>query len=219
MSLALTVLADFPFILALAAALAAGFTAVMLRRAAPAVGTWAFQLGGLMWLVSMAALGWSFIWALNLRLSPGSPGVVTSFGTYGLIGQEDIDRQIRLPQAVVGLSIAACGAALGGWALRARSRLGLLAATFPSLVEQAPYRFIRRPGVGAWILVGLGVTVLADSLPVGVWFLCWLPAVLILAELGEGELRRRYPSLIDYFRRTPRFVPRKRPSKVDPTST
>jgi len=37
----------------------------------------------------------------------------------------------------------------------------------------------------------------------------WLPTALILAELGEAELRRQHPEMTDYFRRTPRYLPRR----------
>ncbi|MCJ7511812.1 MAG: hypothetical protein MUO23_02445 [Anaerolineales bacterium] len=202
-------IADFPFVLALLASLAAAASAVLLRRAAPGVGRWAAQAGSLLWLLSLAVNAWSLLWAYSLRIGPGSPGVVTSFGTYGLIGPEAGETNVSLPQLLAGLVALAAGGWLTVWVLRERARLGLLTAPLPALVEHLPYRRLRRPGLVGLILLALGLTILAESLPLWVWFVLWLPTALILAEMADWELRRRYPGLAEYFRQTPRYVPRR----------
>ncbi len=210
MTLLPRLIADFPFVLALLASMMAGLSAVLLRRAAPAVGTWAAQAGAALWAIALAFSAWSFLWAFSLRIGPGSPGVVTSFGTHGLTGPGDMNPKLPLPQLLSGLATLAAGAALLGWSVRARAQTGLLISTLPSLVERLPYRRMRRPGMAGVILVALGVAVLSESLPVWVWFALWLLSVLLMAEMADWELRTRYPGLADYFRRTPRFLPHRR---------
>ncbi len=201
-------IADFPFVLALLASLIAAASAVLLRRAAPSVGRWAAQAGNVLWLLSLAVNVWSLLWAYSLRIGPGSPGVVTSYGTYGLTGPQAGTTNLSLPQLLAGLAGLAAGGWLTVWVLRERARLGMLTAQLPALVERLPYRRLRRPGIAGLILLALGLTILAESLPLWVWFVLWLPTALILAEMAEWEQRRRYPELTDYFHHTPRYLPR-----------
>jgi hypothetical protein len=201
-------IADFPFVLALLASVVAAASAVLLRRAAPSVGPWAAQAGSVLWLLSLAVNLWSLLWAYSLRIGPGSPGVVTSFGTYGLIGPEAGETNLSLPQLLAGLAALAAGGWLAVWVLRERARLGLLTAPLPALVERLPYQRLRRPGLVGLILLALGLTILAESLPLWVWFVLWLPTALTLAEMAEWEQRRRYPELTNYFHHTPRYLPR-----------
>ena len=202
-------IADFPFVLALVASLLAATSAALLRRAAPIAGRWAAQAGSLLWLLSLAASAWSLIWAYSLRIGPGSPGVVTSYGTYGLIDPEQGAGNPDLLQLLFGLAALGTGGWLAVWVLRERARLGVFTAPLPALAPRLPYRRVRRPGTLALILLALGLTILAESLPLWVWFVLWLPTALILAELGEAELRRQHPEMTDYFRRTPRYLPRR----------
>jgi protein-S-isoprenylcysteine O-methyltransferase Ste14 len=202
-------IADFPFVLALVASLLAAASAALLRRAAPTAGRWAAQVGRLLWVLGLAASAWSLIWALSLRIGPGSPGVVTSYGTYGLSNPEQAAANPDLPQLLLGLAALATGGWLAMVVLRERARLGLFTAPFPALAPRLPYRRVRHPGTLAWILLALGLTVLSESLPLWVWFVLWLPTALVLAELGEAEQRRQHPELAEYFRRTPRYLPRR----------
>jgi len=199
---------DFPFVLALLASLVAAMSAALLRRAAPSVGRWAAQAGSVMWLLSLAVNLCSLLWAYSLRIGPGSPGVVTSFGTYGLTGPAAGDASVSLPQLLSGLAALAVSGWLTVWVLRERSRLGLFTSPLPALAERLPYRRLRRPGTLGLILLALGLTILAESVPLWGWFGLWLPTALILAELAEWEPRRRYPEMIDYFHHTPRYLPR-----------
>jgi len=202
-------ISDFPFVLALAASLVAAGSAVLLRRAAPTVGQWAELLGRALWVLCVAASLWSLLWAYSLRIGPGSPGVVTSFGTYGLTGPEAGKAAPPWPQLLAGVAALAIGAWLALWVLRERSRLGLWNASLLALAERTPYARVRQPGTVGLILLALGLTILAESLPLWVWFVLWLPTVLVLAELSGWETRRRLPQLDDYFRRTPRYFPRR----------
>lgn len=199
---------DFPFVLPLLASLVGAASAVLLRRAAPVVGRWAAQIGGVLWVLSLAVNLWSLVWAYSLRLGAGAPGMVTSFGTYGVLGPDGGDPGVSLFQLLSGLAALAAGGWLTVWVLRERARLGLVSTPLPELVERLPYRRLRRPGTGGLTLLALGLTILAESLPLWIWYVLWLPTALILAELAEWEQRRRYPELADYFRHTPRFLPR-----------
>ena len=117
---------------------------------------------------------------------------------------------VRGPLRILGLVLAAAGAALLVWASQA---LGNALTPFPqprqgaALVERGPYRLARHPIYGAGLLFFAGVS-LARSVPALV--LTVLLAVLwwrkSLAE--EQRLEAVYPDYPAYRERTPRrFLP------------
>ena len=111
---------------------------------------------------------------------------------------------------IVGLVLAALGAALAVWASRT---LGSALTPFPQpradaqLVESGPYRLARHPMYGAGLLFFSGVS-LARSIPslvltVALVVLWWRKS---LAE--ERRLEAVYPDYPQYCERTPhRFLP------------
>ena len=76
-----------------------------------------------------------------------------------------------------------------------------------SLVQRGPYRWVRHPMYTALLLFMLSY-VIAEVTALSVQLWCGLLFVLIVKSLYEESLlTQRFPSYIEYKRRTWRFVP------------
>ena len=176
----------YPFLILIAGGLLAGCSAVLLRRAASVFGTWLEAVSFLAAVGAATAFGSAFYWASTLAVAPPP-----------LVGQ-----------TIFGWLLALGGAVLAGWGLRARG-IGALRRWETDRMERLqPMRTLRRPiELGTMILMS-GLSILRATRPVGVCLLSWIVAWSLILELGDWELRQRLPACRDYFRRTPRYLPR-----------
>jgi protein-S-isoprenylcysteine O-methyltransferase Ste14 len=179
--------------LTLAAGALAGASAILLRRASAVYGQWLTWIAILLQVAAALAFGWSFYWAWTIVEPSENAGfpVLAALGWFSILG----------------------GAALTLQALSVR-RLGALKSWRAAKVEnRAPYRHIRRPIAVGVFLVLLGATLIVDTVPA---YACLVATVLLvhgLLELGDWELKLRFPESRDYFKRTPRYLPRLRRGK------
>ncbi len=177
---------SYPFLILVAGGLLAGWSAVLLRRAASVFGPW-LEAASILPAVSAAAVFTAaFYWASTSGEAP-RPSVV---------------------QAIFGWLLALGGAVLAGWGLRARA-IGPLRVWRAERMERLqPLSTIRRPiELGTMILVS-GLSILRATRPVGVCLASWIIAWNLILELGDWELRQRLPASRDYMKRTPRYLPR-----------
>jgi protein-S-isoprenylcysteine O-methyltransferase Ste14 len=200
-------LADFPFLISLLAGALACCSAVALRRASVVVGAWASLLAGLMRAAGLAAFAFSFLWAWDLGASRLFSGVVSTFGSYPL---PTVQPESNPPAVVLGAVLLAAGVGLAIWGLQTKGWGAALLVAPPRRETKLPYARLKRPiGLGL-ILAAFGITLLAQSLPLLVCLIAWLPLVLLLLELEEWEMQARFPAARDYLRRTARYLPRRR---------
>jgi protein-S-isoprenylcysteine O-methyltransferase Ste14 len=197
-------LADFPFLILLAAGGIACWTAVALRRVSPVLGAWTDALAAALRLAGVACFAVSFLWAWDLGASRLFSGVVSTFGSY----QRPTSGSSTTPWVTaLGGALVLAGLGLAGWGLRVKGLGAALTAAPPKRATQPPYARIRRP-IGLGAMVGaVGFTLLVQSLPVLVCLLGWLPWVILTLELEEWEMRARHASAHEYLRRTPRYFP------------
>lgn len=182
--------ADYPFLLALAAAAFAELSSIMLRRTSSILGARVWYSANALSGVSALGLVWSLVWAANQ-------------------GRMLLPRDQSGLQVLGSLAMMA-GAVLIFAAVRVLGSRTLFPARTANLETRPPYRFVRRPiGVGL-ALLGLGAALVSGSPPLwhwlGVWFILWQP----LFELEEWELKARLPRAQAYFAQTPRYIPWKR---------
>ena len=181
-------ISSYPFVLALLAAALAKFSAILVRRTAPMVGKWLWGLAGILSALSAAGLVWSFIWMVATQpAQPQPPAVVFQ---------------------AIGMLIIVPGGILLIWSVISLARQTFYAWPGARLVTKIPYNYLRRPmGVGIG-LIALGLALLTNNQASWVWLLTWAILSPLLFELEEWELKMRLPGAEDYFRRTPRYLPR-----------
>ena len=112
----------------------------------------------------------------------------------------------------LGLALAACGEMIRLWAVR---HIGVISRTRSDrtgpLITSGPYARIRNPlYLGNWFL-WTGVAVFAGV----AWMLpiVWCAFVFIYSNISTWEqelLRQRQPAYVDYFGRTPAWLPARR---------
>src|SRR3990172_2496164 len=179
---------DAAYLIPVFAGFFAGWSAILLRWAAPVLVDW---LGWLSLVAAVASAGSflaGFLWAVS------TPPVAAPSGA----------------QILAGCLLALAGGALVGWAVRARG-LGVLRSWRADRFEQRlPYRAIRRPLELGVMVVAAGLCWLRPALPVWVCLAVWITLWNGMLELGEWELRQRLPACRDYLKRTPRYLPRLR---------
>lgn len=181
-------ISSYPFVLALLAAALAEFSATLVRRMAPTVGKWLWGLAGILSALSAIGLVWSFIWAASVQTSQRPPPPV-------------------IFQAI-GMLIVVPGGVLLVWSVISLARQTIYAWPGARLVTESPYDYLRRPmgvGIGS---IALGLALLTNSPANWAWLLAWAIISPLLIELEEWELKMRLPGVEDYFRRTPRYLPR-----------
>ncbi|TEU00844.1 MAG: hypothetical protein E3J30_01970 [Anaerolineales bacterium] len=181
-------ISSYPFVLALLAAALAEFTATLVRRSAPTVGKWLWELAGILSVLSAAGLVWSFIWAVSVQTTQQPPPPVVF--------------------QAVGMLIVVPGGALLVWSVILLARQTIYAWPGARLITESPYDYLRRPmgvGIGS---IALGLALLTNSQASWVWLLSWAIISPLLFELEEWELKMRLPGAEDYFSRTPRYLPR-----------
>jgi hypothetical protein len=179
---------EYPFLLALAAALLAEGSAILLRRVAAVFGRWLWALAALLSVLSLAGIVWSFAWAVQER--------------------HLIDASVGWPRGALGGVALLTGLGLAGWSLTVIGRRALYAWPNDRLETRPPYRYIRRPiGLGM-TLIAIGAALIVDARPIRVWFVVWWISAQLLFELEEWEIRIRIPAARVYFQRTPRYLPK-----------
>jgi protein-S-isoprenylcysteine O-methyltransferase Ste14 len=113
--------------------------------------------------------------------------------------------------AYAGVFVAACGAALRGWAILYLGRwfaTTLSVAEDHALVTTGPYRFVRHPAYTGAVLLFLGLALTFDSWVALVAAAALIPAVYLRVGQEERLLRAAFGAAFDqYARRTPRFAP------------
>lgn len=181
-------ISSYPFVLALLAAALAEFSATLVRRMAPTIGKWLWWLAGILSALSAIGLVWSFIWAVSVPTlqRPPPPIIFQAIGTL----------------------IVVPGGILLVWSVISLARQTIYAWPAARLVTESPYDYLRRPmgvGIGS---IALGLALLTNSQANWVWLLAWAIISPLLFELEEWELQMRLPGTEDYFRRTPRYLPR-----------
>ncbi len=184
------ILLYYPFSLTLAAGAAAGASAILIRRASAALGTWLRLLSVALQVAAALAFGWSFYWSWTILEPSRNAGFVVL--------------------AALGWILVLGGLALGLRAVSVRGMGFLRSWTVARMESRPPYRSIRRPIAAALFLVLLGVTLIVDTVPA---YACLIAAALLihgLLDLGDWELRSRLPEAREYMRRTPRYIPRLR---------
>lgn len=183
---------EYPFLLALAAALFAEGSAILLRRVAPGFGRWMWALAALLSVLSLVGVVWSFAWAIQER-----PEMSDSVGWL---------------RATLGSIVLLTGLVLTVWALTVIRRRAFYAWPNDRLETRPPYHYIRRPiGLGMTLISG-GTALIIDAPSVWVWFVVWWILTQFLFELEEWEIKIRIPSAQVYFERTPRYLPKIRPN-------
>jgi hypothetical protein len=183
---------EYPFLLALAAALFAEGSAILLRRVASGFGRWIWVLAALLSVLSLVGVVWSFAWAVRER-----PVMGVSVGW--------------LP-ATLGSVALLTGLVLTVWALTVVRRRAFYAWPNDRLETRPPYHYIRRPiGLGM-TLFSFGVALIVNARSIWVWFVVWWILAQLLFELEEWEIGFRIPSAQVYFERTPRYLPKIRPN-------
>jgi len=205
-------IAEFPFVLSLAAGGAAYAGALLLRRglalaADERLPGWPAAALRALGLASLLA---SFVWAWSLGPRVGPSGVITSMGTFSPAA---LARESLTPSGLA-LTIGSGALILGGlalvvWALMARIRNGTYGRTPDRLAEWAPYRAIRRPMTLGCGLALFGATLLAGTM--AAWGCLILAGILacVLQELDDRELRSRVAWVAEQHRRIPRLIPRR----------
>lgn len=181
-------LLQFPFVLTLVAGGLAGASAVLLRRAAGALGHPLNLLAMMMDGAAVAAFAFSFGWAWSMS----HPSRATGFALFVLIGAISLLGGIAL--TVKGLSVRGL-ASIHSWPLH-------------RFQDRTPYKQLRRPIATGLMLMGLGLAFLVDTIVVWVCFVLWLVIVHLLLELREWEIKQRFPECRDYLQRTPRYLPK-----------
>jgi protein-S-isoprenylcysteine O-methyltransferase Ste14 len=85
------------------------------------------------------------------------------------------------------------------------------------LVVAGPYRFVRNPMEGSFLLIVLGEALLFESISLLLYWLASFALLHMREELiEEPALRTRFgPSYERYIRSVPRWIPRLRPYKGD----
>ncbi|NIS82753.1 MAG: hypothetical protein GTO14_21720 [Anaerolineales bacterium] len=183
----LDLIADYPFVLAIFAAVIAETSAILLRRIAPFFGQWCWWLSRSLTVIVYLSLSWSFYWAIRQGTDPYA-----------------IRRPILVVVGWLGLLL---GVGLIVWSVVVLGRRTFIAQSDDKLETRPPYRFLRRPmGLGL-IILGLGVVLILDAKSTWTWLLVWLIVSQPLQELEEWELRHRIPGAKDYLRKTPRYIP------------
>ena len=179
------VLSNYPFLLALLGAMLIELSAILVRRAAQALGGWLWILAGGLSMIGSATLIWSFLWANTPATSALVRGNIFTLLLGSLLSLSGIVLLLR-PLLILG-------------------RQAYLPWPTTHLVEEAPYKAMRRPMV-------LGMTILAMGLPLvttqsdgWIWIGMWFFLVQPLLELEEWELRTRIPEAAAYLDRTPRY--------------
>lgn len=177
----------YPFLLLILAGLAAAISAVLLRRASPALGSWLLDLSTVVDVVAAAAMVWALVWAWGIEFPP----------------------QVQ-PRALLlaGWGLALAGGALAGWGTRRRGLGPLRRWSSERFETSPPYRLIRRPIFLGLTALSAGLALLRGTTALGVWLAGVVVAWSLALELGDWELRRRLPASRDYLRRTPRVFPR-----------
>lgn len=205
-------LAEFPFLIAVAAGGMVYTCGLLLRRGlALAAGNhppaWPAEM-----LRALGILSWlsAFLWAWSLGPRIGPSGVITTMGTFSpaALASKDLTTA-ELALAVVSAVLILGGALLAAWSLAARIRNGLFSKSSDRLAHRPPYSRVRRPMTLGAGLALLGATLLAGSIPAWVCLLAVAVLALSLQEIDEGELRSRFPWVAEQHQRIPRFLPRR----------
>ncbi len=180
-------LSEAPFLLALAGAFLAGSSALMMRRAVLVLGRWLWPFTWVLSAAGTAGILWAFSWAWSLEDPLPPPAAL---------------------HLLAWLTLAA-GIGLAGWAGLALGRRALLPRPGDRLGTAPPYRCLRHPMAMGWALAGLGASAIVGTRPAWICYAVWLVLQWLLLLMEEWELRGRLPAARDYFRRTPRFLPRR----------
>lgn len=202
------ILLDYPFLLTLVAGFVAGLSAILARRAAPALGR------GLQWLAgflsSCAALAFigSFLWAWGWTGMRSLPGIVTSLATYAVPARAPSPFDVAV--MAFGWLIVAAGAALVAWAAAARVREAIYRLPASRVGQTPPYTRVRRPMALGFMAIALGGSVLTGTTSTWICYGIWLVMTQILLELADWEAGSRLPARREYLRQTPRYLPLRR---------
>jgi len=181
-------LLQFPFVLTLVAGGLAGASAVLLRRAAAALGRSFAILSTALDVAAAGAFAFSFGWAWSMS----HPSRATGFALFVVLGVICFLGGMGL--AIQALSVRGAGA-IRSWP--------------PSRFEnRTPYRQLRRPIAAGVMLMALGAALLVDTIVLWVCFGLWLVILHLVLELREWEMKQRFPECRDYLQRTPRYLPR-----------
>lgn len=177
----------YPFLLVILAGLVGAISAVLLRRASHALGSWLLDLSFVVDFVAAAAMVWALVWAWGIEPPPHERSPALLLG---------------------GWTLALAGGLLGGWGTRLRGWGPLRHWPREWFESRPPYRVVRRPIFLGLTALSAGLALLRGTSAMGVWLAGVVVAWGLALELGDWELRRRLPACRDYLRRTPRFLPR-----------
>lgn len=180
-------LLQFPFVLTLVAGGLAGASAVLLRRAATALGRPLVILSMALDVAAAGAFAFSFGWAWSMS----HPSRATGFALFVLLG---------------GICLLG-GMALAIQALSVRGAGPIRSWSPTRLDNRTPYRQVRRPIATGVMLMALGAALLVDTIALWACFWLWLVILHLVLELREWELVARFPECRDYLQRTPRYLP------------
>ncbi|HJQ85114.1 MAG TPA: isoprenylcysteine carboxylmethyltransferase family protein [Candidatus Binatia bacterium] len=117
---------------------------------------------------------------------------------------------------IVGVLLVAAGAALSAWSIFAMGRawrIGIDPENRTELANEGPYRWIRHPIYGGWLVLLLGQVLVVPHAVIDVGALVTTAGVLAQALREERHLHRTFGArYARYVEATGRFVPRLRRS-------
>jgi protein-S-isoprenylcysteine O-methyltransferase Ste14 len=184
------ILEDFPFTLPCTGAFLVGAGSVFVRKSAPVLSLKLWPLSWLLSLLSSLGFLWSFVWAWGIGA-----------------GSDWVWQPLLM---VLGWILLLAGLGLFLWALSAIGMRAIVPRPTDRLERRPPFHRIRRPMGLSFIAATLGATLIVNSIQAWTCFVLWGLLVSVLLELEEWELASRIPAAGEYFRSTPRYIPRRK---------